>query len=443
MSDILRLTAAAAADAIDRGDITSEALVSECLGRIAERDDEIGAWVHVDEEQALADARAADDARRAGKGVGPLNGVPIGIKDIIDVGGRPCEHGSPVFKGRRAVHDAAVVTALRNAGAIILGKTTTTELALLTPSATRNPVNPGHSPGGSSAGSAAAVADFHVPAALGTQTAGSVLRPASYCGVYGFKPTLGLVPRGGILMQSHTLDTVGLLARSIEDLALLTDVVAAPDPTDSVSYTRSQPGLRQTAMDDVPMPPLFAVVATPAWDSGASPVMKAAFNEFVEALGASCHVVDPPSAADAIEAQRIVQLAENASYYAPLLERAPELISPGLTKRLEEGLAVSARQYIDALRARERLYGAIDEITTNYSAILTLAAPGPAPRMEEGITGSPIFNGLWTYYGAPCVSLPLMEADGLPVGVQLVGGRGDDGRLLRTARWLEQRLAAC
>lgn len=178
MSDILRLTAAAAADAIDRGDITSEALVSECLGRIAERDDEIGAWVHVDEEQALADARAADDARRAGKGVGPLNGVPIGIKDIIDVGGRPCEHGSPVFKGRRAVHDAAVVTALRNAGAIILGKTTTTELALLTPSATRNPVNPGHSPGGSSAGSAAAVADFHVPAALGTQTAGSVLRPA-------------------------------------------------------------------------------------------------------------------------------------------------------------------------------------------------------------------------------------------------------------------------
>jgi Asp-tRNA(Asn)/Glu-tRNA(Gln) amidotransferase A subunit family amidase len=434
-------TLAEAAAALARGDATSEQLVVSCLERIAAREAEVGAWAHVDPEQAVADARTADAARRSGRGTGPLNGVPIGVKDIIDVAGRPAEHGSPVFKGRRALKDAAVVTALRNAGAVILGKTVTTELALLTPAATRNPRDLARSPGGSSAGSAAAVADFMVPAAIGTQTAGSVLRPASYCGIYGFKPTLGLVPRSGILMQSHTLDTVGVLTRTIEDAALVTDVLAAPDPADPVSYQRSQPSLRATAMEDAPLPPLFAVIKTPAWDSDAHPVMREAFDEFVAALGDRCQVMDLASAGDAIEAQRIVQLAENAAYYRPLLERAPELISPGLTQRLETGLAIQARRYIDAVRAREGLYDVIDEITTNFTAILTLAAPGPAPLLSEGITGSPIFNGLWTYYGCPCLSLPAMEADGLPMGVQLVGARGDDGRLLRTARWLESRLA--
>lgn len=441
MSELTKLTATAAADAIRRGDITSVDLVSACLDRIAARDGEIGAWAHIDPEQALAEARQADDDRRSGRGTGPLNGVPVGIKDIVDTAHAPTEHGCPIFKGRRPTRDAAVVTALRNAGAVILGKTVTTELALLTPAATRNPCNPEHTPGGSSAGSAAAVADRMVPVALGTQTAGSVLRPASYCGIYGFKPTLGLIPRSGILMQSHTLDTVGVLSRSLEDLALVADVLAAQDPSDPVSYARSQPRISDAAADEVPIPPLFAVVRTPAWDTDASPVMREAFDELVAALGSQCHVVEMSTAADAVEAQRIVQLAENAAYYAQIFRRAPALISAGLTKRLETGFAVPAHQYIDAVRARERLYAVVEEILTNYSAILTLAAPGTAPKRTEGITGSPIFNGLWTYYGCPCVSLPLMEADGLPMGVQLVGARGDDGRLLRTARWLADYVA--
>lgn len=441
MTELTALSAAAAADAIRRGDVTSEALVSACLDRIAARDGEIGAWAHLDPAQALDDARAADAARRSGKGTGPLNGVPIGIKDVIDTAGRPTEYGCPIFKGRRALKDAAAVTLLRNAGAVILGKTVTTELALLTPSATRNPVNMAHTPGGSSAGSAAAVADGMVPAALGTQTAGSVLRPAAYCGIYGFKPTLGLIPRSGVLMQSHTLDTVGVLARSIEDLGLLTDVMAAQDPADPASFPRSQPSLRNTAMEDAPLPPLFAVIKTPAWDSDAVPVMREAFDELVAALGDRCQVMESVTAGAAIEAQRVVQLAENAAYYGPLLERSPELLSPGLIKRLELGLAIPARQYIDAVRARESLYELVDELTTNFTAILTLSAPGPAPHLSEGITGSPIFNGLWTFLGCPCVTIPVLEANGLPMGVQLVGARGDDGRLLRTARWLETHLA--
>ncbi len=441
MTELNALTVAAAADAIRRGDITSEALVSACLDRIAAREAEIGAWAHLDPEQALHDARESDAVRRSGRGTGPLHGVPIGIKDIVDVAGRPCEHGSPLFDGRRALHDAAVVTSLRNAGAVILGKTVTTELALLTPARTRNPLAPGHSPGGSSAGSAAAVADLMVPAALGTQTAGSVLRPASYCGIVGFKPTFGLVPRSGILMQSHTLDTVGVLARTVEDAALIVDAIAAQDPSDPASYARSQPGLHATAVQEPPIAPLFAVVRTPAWDKEAHPVMREAFDELVAALGDRATVLDLVSAGDAIEAQRVIQLAENAAYYGPLLERAPALVSPGLTKRLEAGLALDARTYVDAIRARAPLYEVIDELTTNFSAILTLAAPGPAPRLDEGITGSPVFNGLWTYYGGPCVSIPVMEADGLPLGVQLVGSRGDDGRLLRSARWLSRHIA--
>ena len=187
--------------------------------------------------------------------------------------------------------------------------------------------------------------------------------------------------------------------------------------------------------------PLFAVVRTPAWDKDAHPIMREAFDELVAALGDHATAIDLVSAADAIEAQRIVQLAENASYYGPLFKRAPELISPGLTKRLEAGLAIPAHQYVDAIRSRAALSEVIDELTTNFSAILTLAAPGPAPKLDEGVTGSPVFNGLWTYYGCPCVSIPVMEADGLPLGVQLVGSRGDDGRLLRSARWLSRHIA--
>lgn len=442
MSELTHLTATAAADAIRRGDTTSEALVSACLDRIAARDGEIGAFAHLDPEQALADARLADNDRRSGRGTGPLNGVPIALKDIIDTAGRPTENGSAIFHGRRPMHDAAVVTTLKNAGAVILGKTVSTELALLTPAKTRNPFNTDHTPGGSSAGSAAAVADHMVPVAIGTQTAGSVLRPASYCGIYGFKPTLGLIPRSGILMQSHTLDTVGVLARSVEDLALLADVMAAQDPSDAVSYARSQPNLLSIARSASPIPPIFAVVKTTAWDTDATAVMKAAFDELVDALGDHCEVIDLVSSGDAIEAQRIVQLAENAAYYGPLLKRAPALLSDGLKARLAAGLAVPAHEYVDAVRVRDELYGVIDEITTNYSAILTLAAPGPAPKLSDGITGSPIFNGLWTYYGCPCVSIPLMEADGLPMGAQLVGARGDDGRLLRTAKWLAGHVAS-
>ncbi len=440
MTPLDELTAVAAAAAIRKGELSSEELVAACLERIARLEPELGAWAHLDPAHALAQARAADEARREGKGTGPLHGVPIGVKDIIDTADQPTEHGTPVFRGRRPESDAACVAALRAAGAVILGKTVTTELALLTPAETRNPASPAHTPGGSSAGSAAAVAAGMVPAALGTQTAGSILRPASYCGVGRVKPTFGLLPRAGVLMQSHTLDTVGVLARTLEDAALVADCMAGYSAEDPASFPRSQPSLVATLREDPPLPPLFAFVKTPAWEE-TSPVTREAFAELTESLGSHVEEVEVPVLGEVIAAQRLIQLAENAAYYGPILKRARGALSAGLRERLDAGLKVPASEYIDAVRLREPGYRALEELLANYTAILTPAAPGPAPRREENVTGSPIFNGLWTFLGMPCVSLPLLEADGLPLGVQLVGARRDDGRLLRSARWLAEHLA--
>ena len=429
-----------AAGAIAAGRLSSEALVTACLQRIAERDPDLGAFAWADPAHAIEQARAADRWRQTGNGCGPLHGVPVAIKDIINTADMPTENGSPIFSGRRPSKDAQCVAALRSAGAVILGKTVSTELALMTPAATNNPAAPGHTPGGSSAGSAAAVAAHMVPAALGSQTAGSVLRPASYCGVYGFKPTLGLVSRRGVLMQSHTLDTIGVLTRSVEDAALLVDAMSAHDPDDPASYPRSQPNLHGLATSTAPAPPVLAFVKTPAW-ADANPHLHEAYAELAAALPGVVEEIDVPLLADVIEWQRLVQLAENAAYYGPLLDAHAEQLSPSLSKRLKEGSDVPVRKYLEAVAARDEAYERVARLFGRYSAILTPAAPGPAPKLEEGITGSPIFNGLWTYLGMPAISLPLLEADGLPLGVQLVGPRRDDGRLLRTARWLETQLA--
>jgi Asp-tRNA(Asn)/Glu-tRNA(Gln) amidotransferase A subunit family amidase len=431
------LSASEAAAALARGDLTAVELAEACLARIREREPEVQAFAHLDPEHSLAQARAADEARRAGRGVGPLNGLPVGIKDIIDTADMPTENGCAAHAGRRPTEDAAAVHALRSSGAIIIGKTVTTELATLTPSRTRNPRNLAHSPGGSSSGSAAAVADRMIPLALGTQTGGSVIRPASYNGIHGFKPTLGLISRRGVTLQSHTLDTVGVYGRSVEDLALIADALSAHDPLDAASYQRSQPRLLDMARSEPPVAPLFAFVRTPAWEEHATPILKAALGELVEALGDRVEELEIPSLERAISAQRTVQAAENAHYYGPLLKAGRSAISDMLRERLEAGLRICARDYLDALAARPLCYAVVEEALANYTAILTPAAPGPAPA-GFATTGNPVFNGMWTFLGTPSVTLPLLEADGLPIGVQLVGARQDDGRLLRTARWLDR-----
>ena len=385
---------------------------------------------------ALAQARAADTALREGHASGPLHGVPVGIKDIIDTAELPTENGTSIFAGRQPKEDASVVSQLKAAGAVILGKTVTAELAFFGPGKTRNPHNPQHTPGGSSSGSAAAVADFHVPLALGTQTAGSILRPASYCGSIGWKPTFGLISRTGVLAQSPPLDTIGAFARSVEDVALITDCMVGGDPSDSDMGPKPKGSLLEELRAAPDRQPRLAFVKSPAWPQGEE-AMHQAFTQFVTKLGRERaeEVELPGEFVDTGGLQRAVQFRDIAKNYGPIADAHPGEISAKLAEVIALGRSVTDDEYGNALARREPLYAALGPLLSRFDAILTPASAGPALR-GLGSTGSPAFNFLWTYLGMPAINLPLLEAGGLPLGVQLVGQRGMDGWLLAVARGL-------
>jgi Asp-tRNA(Asn)/Glu-tRNA(Gln) amidotransferase A subunit family amidase len=435
------LTAADAARLIREGSISAEQLTEACLARVREVDARIEAWAFLDQEHALRQARARDADRREGRPIGPLHGVPVGIKDIIDTADMPTEDGTPLHAGRAPKHDAAVVATLRAAGAVIMGKTVTTELATYAPGKTRNPHNPAHTPGGSSSGSAAAVASGMIPLAVGSQSNGSVVRPAAFCGVYGFKPSFGLIPRTGVLKLSPRLDQLGVFGRSLEDVALGAETLVGFDPLDPDTAPRARPPFAATAAEEPPMPPLLAFVKGPVWDR-ATEETQAAFAELVATLGE--HVVEvklPESARQALDWHRTIMEAEMAASLDLEWERGRERLSPSLREQLARGRAITALDYQRAC-ARTRLVNeGFEDIFERCTAIVTPAVAGTAPTIES--TGDPAFCTLWTLCGMPALSLPLMQgANGLPLGVQLVGQVNDDARLLRTARWLAARVEA-
>src|SRR5258706_5190378 len=438
-----QLSAAEAARRNREGVLTSEELVGACLERIRQVEPTVQAWTFLDEDLALAQARAADDHKRSGQAIGELHGVPVGLKDIIDTGDMPTENGCALHKGRARRTEAAVVAMLRAAGAVILGKTVTTECAYFSPGKTRNPHNPEHTPGGSSSGSAAAVAASMVPLALGSQTAGSTIRPAAFCGVYAFKPTHGLVPRTGILQLSRTLDHVGLFARTLEDVALLAEAVAGYHEGDADSRPRARIAFRETLAEEPPIPPMLAFVKTPHWDR-ADADTKEALAELVETLGDRVEEVDPfvVAGSEPWAWQKTIMEAEMAANFEREWTSGRDKLSEQLRSLIARGREVRAVDYQRALKDTAAQVESFDELfTERYDAILTPAAPGTAPKGTA--TGGPGFNALWTLCGMPAVTLPLMKgANGLPLGVQLVGRKNFDARLLRTARWLVSRISA-
>jgi Asp-tRNA(Asn)/Glu-tRNA(Gln) amidotransferase A subunit family amidase len=388
----------------------------------------------------MRQAQAADEHRRHGRPLGALHGVPVGVKDIFDTGDMPTELGSRLWQGRTPRRDAAAVALLRAAGAVIMGKAVTTEYAYYHPGRTRNPHDPERTPGGSSSGSAAAVAAAMVAGAIGSQTNGSVIRPASFCGVVGFKPTHGLIPRTGALLLSRTLDHVGVFARSVEDAALLAEVLIGFDPEDPDTRALARPPLSAVAGSEPPLPPRLAFVRTPAWRF-AEPLLAEAFAEVVQALGEQACEVELGSAFDdVIEMHRTVMEVEMAYNLHRDYERGGDLLSATLRQVIERGRERNALDYVRAVGAIASRNEALTDLFDEYDAILTPAAPGEAPRGLAS-TGNPVFCSTWTWLGTPAISLPLLQSEaGMPVGVQLVGRRGNDARLLRTARWLVQAL---
>ena len=436
------LTAQIARREIARGALSSEFYVSACLDRIAALEPDIRAFVHLDPGHALAQARALDRRQADGEPLGPLHGVPVAIKDIFDTHDFPTEYGSPLYAGHRPARDATVVARLRAAGAVIIGKTVTTEFAYFHPGKTRNPHDTSRTPGGSSSGSAAAVAAGMVPLALGSQTNGSVIRPASFCGVFGAKPTHGLISRGGVLELSRILDHVGVFARSLDDVALLLDVMAGYDPADPDTRPVAAPDFTAALTGAIPGAPTFAFVRTPFWDK-AEATTRAAFEEVTRGLGDSvADVALPGDFADAWSAHLTIMSVDMAHRFSgPVARGNDDASSARLRDLLAQGRAMPGVDYLAACDTADHLRASLAAIFERYDAIITPSAIGVAPE-GLGSTGDPVFCTAWTLMGVPALSLPVLHGPGgLPLGLQMLGPKGGDAQLLRTAKVLLDHLS--
>lgn len=424
------------------GRLSSVQLVRSCLDRITETDGNIHAWAHLDAEAALKQAEACDLHRQKGLATGPLHGIPVGLKDVIDTRDMPTERGTPIFAGRQPDADARVVEMLREAGAVIMGKTVTTELAFVHANETRNPHNPDHSPGGSSSGSAAAVAAGHVPLAVGTQTNGSVIRPASFCGTFGFKPTRGTIPRSGVLQTSKSLDQLGTFARTLEDAALLADVLGGHDQRDTESFAHARPAMAAGARDTPPMEPDLIWFNLP-FNDRLSEAAQDGLDGVIDILGDRVIRMDPANQlGELVAVQARIHEYEIAQHQAEVFDTRWDQISETLKPVITRARQISHAEYEDALAVKTSAQAFFDDFFTEYDAIIAPAAAGEAPRFGTG-TGDPIFCTLWTLAGLPCVTLPLLVGEtGLPIGVQLIGPVHKDDRLLRTAAWVQNHIAA-
>lgn len=442
MGELHHLGVKQALHGLSEGRFTCEDLVRDCLMQIAKLDPKIEAWAWLKSEAALERACEADRHRKAGKN-GALQGIPVGVKDIIDVQGVPTRMGSTAFDDYMPSMSARTVRRLEDAGAVMLGKTVTAELAYFAPGKTHNPWSLTHTPGGSSSGSAAAVAARFVPAAIGTQTNGSIIRPAAFCGVVGYKPSAGLISRAGVLKFSHTLDQVGVFARDVPDAAVVASALMghAQDDPDSLSDFAMVP--EDLDPKQIFQPPRLAAVRTPAW-----PLADAAQQEiFTQAIarmrraGAVVEVaVLPEAMSRAHDLHRTIMYYEGARSFAHLQAQQRHRLSTEINRLIDEGLLIEEHAYHVALESRTRLRGELGDFMNRYDAVLTLPALGEAPATLAH-TGDPVFCTTWTLCGMPAITLPAgLGPNGLPLGLQLIGGYLQDARLLQVAQWCSLQL---
>jgi Asp-tRNA(Asn)/Glu-tRNA(Gln) amidotransferase A subunit family amidase len=423
MDDTNRLSATKAAALIASGKLSATKLAEDCLARIAAREETVKAWAYIDPQQVLADARARDAEKRAS----PLHGIPVAIKDIIDTADMPTEYGSPIYAGYRPRTDAACVTVLKDAGAVILGKTVTAEFAMSHPGKTRNPLDTAHTPGGSSSGSAAAVADHMVPLALGTQTGGSVLRPAAYCGIVGFKPTFDAINTVGVKQNTKSYDTVGIMGRSVADVAFAFAVM-----------TRN--GAAGGALPQIDKPRI-GFCRTPQWakaDAATHAALEDAASRLAKA-GARVREISMPAKFEEFPAARS-KVGDFESSRALAWERRHFDEKIAVREKLRKADAVTLEEYIAAQKVLDDCRRLLEITFGDFDALLVPSAPGEAPK-DLTTTGDAVFNQMWTALHVPCVTVPVFTGpNGLPMGAQLVGAFGTDYRTLACAEWVHRAL---
>jgi len=438
MSDIFSLSANELAAQLREGEISSVEACSQYIERIGKFEKDVKAWSHFNKKLLLEKAAEADEHRISGKPLGVLHGLPVAVKDIIGTLDMPTECGTTIRKKMTASQDSEVVNLLKVAGAIIMGKTETTELAYFHPGKTTNPHDYKRTPGGSSSGSAAAVAAYMAPLSIGSQTNGSTIRPASYCGVVGYKPSYGLISRYGILKQSDKLDQVGLFGKSVEDVALLARVLIKKDLFDPSTIHYSAEDMMDVCRKGPLFDPKFIFYKTKNWKNIDKESQKS-FEIFIKTFKKNIEVFDTPSYFDDIpKYHKIIHETDMANNFQLYYKKYKKKLSKEMVSAIERGLKNSATEYAEAIDFMKRSYDSYKEVFEDYHGVLTPASSGVAPK-GLGNTGSPEFSTVWTYLGLPSISLPLLTGkNDLPLGIQFIGDKHDDLRFLGVASWVEK-----
>ena len=422
---------------IKNSELTSVELCEKYIERIDQFEKEVKAWAFFDKKILLEKAKEADDYRRSGKPTGFLHGIPVAVKDIIGTVEMPTECGTSIRKGKSYSQNAEIIDLLISEGAIVMGKTATSELAFLGPSKTTNPHDYSRTPGGSSSGSAASVASYMAPLSIGSQTGGSVIRPASYCGVVGYKPTYGLISRNGVLRTSQTLDHIGMFGRNVEDVALLAKALIKKDNQDLASIHYSSENILAETKKGPLFEPKFIFYKTNHWKM-IEKKSRDAFEYFIKSFK-NIEVFDTPSYfKDIHKYHQVIHETDLANNFSIYYKKFKSKLSKYMQDAISRGNKYSAKEYAEAIDFRKQSYESYKEVFEDYHGVLMPSSPGVAPKGLKS-TGTAEFNKVWSYLGTPCISLPLLEGENkLPLGVQLIGDKYDDHRFLGVARWLEK-----
>ena len=437
MTDIFSLKVEELAAKIKDAQISSVEICERYIERINKFEKDIKAWAHFDKKVLLEKALEADDHRKSGKPLGPLHGIPVAVKDIIGTVDMPTECGTVIRKGKSYSQNAEIVDLLLNAGAIVMGKTATSELAYLGPPKTTNPHDYSRTPGGSSSGSAASVASFMAPLSIGSQTGGSIIRPASYCGVVGYKPSYGLISRNGVLKTSNTLDHIGVFGRTVEDVALLAKILIKKDKHDPATIYYSAEKILEETKKGPLFEPKFIFYKTDFWKI-IDKKSRESFEYFIKSFK-NIEMFDTPSYfKDIHKYHQIIHETDLANNFSVYYKKYKSKLSKFMQSAIAKGNKYTAKEYAEAIDFKKQSYESYQEVFEDYHGVITPSSPGVAPKGLTN-TGTAEFNKVWSYLGTPCISLPLLEGENkLPLGVQLVGDRYDDHRFLGVAKWLEK-----